>query len=423
MLRTAKSVGAVEGGARPKLHNTRMQRGVQGEMGYCGGDGEDGSRVGNIVHPFAASWYTGAERTDEIVGSEFLEGERMLFGNVRGMVVCSLLWTAGSAVAQTPRTAPFADNLEATVALAFAPGDTSRVFVLGRFGEITIHDAVTGVRRAQPFIDLYPLVCCHNNSNMVGLTFDPNYATNGYFYVHYQGIPTESVVARYRVTANPDVADPSSGTIVHRLPRGAFSHNGGSIEFSPVDGYLYIPTGDSGNGVVADPENAAQSLSSGMGKVLRIDPSGDDFPADPDRNYRIPPSNPFVNTPGALPEIWATGFRNPFQSTFDRATGDFWVADVGQDVQEEIDLQPANSAGGLNYGWKCREGDGCSGYGGCDCNSPGLTGPIYTYSHALGARSRAGGCTGAVRSLRCKGGMCTRTTARASYTRCGGLAA
>lgn len=284
----------------------------------------------------------------------------------------------------------FTSNVEAPVAVAYAPGDASRVFVLGRFGKITIHDATTGAARPGPFVDLLPLVCCSANANMVGLAFDPDYAHNGYFYVHYQGVPTESVVSRYRVTSDPDVADANSGVVILKTPRSAFGHNGGAIGFSPVDGYLYVPTGDSGNGAVADPANAAQNLASPLGKVLRVDVGGDDFPLDADRNYRVPATNPFVGIAGAMPEIWALGHRNPYQSTFDRMTGDYYVADVGQDLREEVNVQPANSAGGLNYGWKCVEGDVCSGYGGCDCMSPQLVSPIHVYDHTVGC-SIAGG--------------------------------
>ncbi|QQS09715.1 MAG: PQQ-dependent sugar dehydrogenase [Phycisphaerales bacterium] len=304
--------------------------------------------------------------------------------------IASSLVLTGSLAAQQAQIVLFADNLEAPVAVAFAPGDTTRVFVLGQFGEITIHDAATGVRRPQPFIDLQPLVCCFVNSNMVGLAFDPNYATNGYFYVHYQGIPTESVVARYQVTANPDIADPNSATVIIKTVRDGFAHIGGAIAFSPIDGYLYIPTGDSGNGFEADPDNRAQDPTSLYGKVLRVDPSIDDFPADPNKHYRIPPTNPFVGVAGVLPEIWALGLRNPFQSSFDRGTGEYYIADVGQNAREEINRQAPDSTGGLNYGWRCREGEICSGYGGCDCNLPALVGPIHTYTHAVGCSISGG---------------------------------
>jgi glucose/arabinose dehydrogenase len=299
----------------------------------------------------------------------------------------ALIFTAH---AQVPRAQLFADNLEAPVAVAFAPGDASRVFVLGRFGKISIHDTTTGVQRPQLFIDLFPLVCCHGNANMVGLTFDPNYSTNGFFYVHYQGLINESVVARFHVTANPDIADPNSATIIHKAPRIRFGHNGGAIEFSPVDGFLYIPTGDGGNGATADPLNEAQSLSSPLGKILRINPNVDAFPADPNKHYSIPANNPFLSTPGALPELWAVGLRNPYQSTFDRANGDYYIADVGQDALEEIDIQPAASTGGQNYGWRCREGNACSPYGGCTCTAGGFAEPIYVYEHTLGCSISGG---------------------------------
>jgi glucose/arabinose dehydrogenase len=277
----------------------------------------------------------------------------------------------------------FAQGLEEPVCAAFAPGDTSRLFVLGRFGRIWIIETRPGSVRATPFIDLLPLVCCHPNANMAGLAFDPDYATNGYFYVHYQGVSGYSAVDRYTRSANPDVADPGTARTVIRTPRVAFGHNGGWIGFSPVNHLLYVTEGDSGSGVASDPEGASQNMDDLRGKMLRIDPRGDDFPSDSNRNYHVPASNPFVGRAGA-DEIWASGLRNPFMASFDRLTGDLWIGDVGQDTREEVDVQPFASVGGENYGWRCAEGDVCTGLPGCVCPNAGFTAPLWAYAHGDG---------------------------------------
>jgi glucose/arabinose dehydrogenase len=158
------------------------------------------------------------------------------------------------------------------------------------------------------------------------------------------------------------------------------NHNGGWLEFGP-DGYLYVAQGDGGSG--NDPWGAignGQNINVLLGKMLRIDPSGDDFPGDPANNYSIPVDNPFVGIAGA-DEIWAWGLRNPWRNSFDRLTGDLYIADVGQNVIEEINFQPVSSVGGENYGWRCMEGFNCTGLSGCTCNAPALELPFQTYTH------------------------------------------
>ncbi|HEY3392945.1 MAG TPA: PQQ-dependent sugar dehydrogenase [Lacipirellulaceae bacterium] len=191
-----------------------------------------------------------------------------------------------------------------------------------------------------------------NEQGLLGLAFDPDYATNGYFYVNYTGADNSLNVRRYRVLGDPalsNVADPDSGHTILRIPKEPTWHNGGWIDFGPNDGYLYITTGDPGGG------NAQLISTSLHGKILRVDVRSDAFPADPARNYSIPPSNPFVGREG-LDEIWAYGLRNPWRASFDRATGDLWINDVGELLREEVNIQPAGSAGGENYGWPHREG-------------------------------------------------------------------
>lgn len=281
-----------------------------------------------------------------------------------------------------------AQGLEEPVTIAAAPNDPSRVFLLERWGRIKIIETATDTIRPTPFLDFSSVVGTEGNANSVGLVFDPQYATNGYFYVHYAGSSSFSTVARYQVSNDPNVANASSATIIFRCPRGAYGHDGGSIGFGP-DGYLYITEGDSGNGVVADPENAAQNLSDRRGKMHRIDIRGDDFPADANANYRVPSNNPFASTSNRA-SVWAYGLRNPFQASFDRATGDFWITDIGQNDREEINFQPAGFAGGANYGWRCVEGDLCTGLSGCACPLAGATAPILAYGHNVGCSISGG---------------------------------
>ncbi|MBZ0172726.1 MAG: PQQ-dependent sugar dehydrogenase, partial [Phycisphaerales bacterium] len=164
------------------------------------------------------------------------------------------------------------------------------------------------------------------------------------------------------------------------------NHNGGWIGFGP-DGYLYIGMGDGGS--ANDPGNRAQDITDQLlGKMLRLDVDGDDFPGDATRNYAIPPSNPFVGVTGD-DEIWAYGLRNPWRNAFDRATGDFWMGDVGQNAIEEIDFQPANSNGGENYGWRCYEGNNPFITGGC-APANTMVFPIHTYTHSSGCSVSGG---------------------------------
>src|SRR5262249_27712296 len=217
--------------------------------------------------------------------------------------------------------------------------------------------------------------------------------SNGFFYVDYTRVSDgATVVARYQVSAgDPNVADPDSAEIVLIQPQPGGDHNGGTVAFGP-DGYLYISIGD--GGCCGDPFHTAQDLGTWLGKILRVDINGDDFPGDPNRNYAVPPDNPFVNDPNALDEIWAYGVRNPWRCSFDRSTGDFFIGDVGQDTWEEVDFQPAASSGGENYGWSVLEGMHCYNDdppGSCDeFLNGGSTLPILEYNHNVGCSVTGG---------------------------------
>jgi glucose/arabinose dehydrogenase len=225
---------------------------------------------------------------------------------------------------------------------------------------------------------------------LLGLAFDPNYsvvgsAGYGRFFVDYIDPNTnQTVIASYRTNGNALVADPGTRVEIMRIdqtPAGQSNHKAGWIGFKPGDSNnLYIATGDGGSG--NDPNNQAQNKNILLGKMLRININGDDF-ADPNINYSIPATNPFVGQAGARGEIFAYGLRNPFRNGFDRLTGDLWIADVGQGQREEIDFIAAASAGGQNFGWRIREGE-IATPGISDPPVAGLIGPTLTYNHTFG---------------------------------------
>jgi len=269
--------------------------------------------------------------------------------------------------------------------ITHAPGDANRLFVLEKTGRIRIIDLTTNTLLTTPFLDIDALVdgtaALNEERGLLGLAFDPDYANNGQFYVFYTG-PSTNVLRRYNVSANPNVADSASGVTMISISDPFSNHNGGWLGFGP-DGNLYIGTGDGGSG--NDPNGNGQNLNVLLGKMLRIKPTvGGAAPY-----YTIPASNPFVGVAGD-DLIWSYGLRNPWRCSFDRETGDLWIADVGQNAVEELNFQPANAAGGRNYGWRCTEGTSCTGLSGCTCNGATLTPPIRTHAHSSG--TNAGFC-------------------------------
>lgn len=284
------------------------------------------------------------------------------------------------------------EGLQRPVWVTAPPGDFHRVFVLEQPGRIRI--VRDGALLETPFLDIDPIVLggvsLFDERGLLGLAFHPEYAENGLFYVYYSALNNNTVLARYQVSADADVADPNSALIMMTFvqPPGFPNHKCGWLAFGP-DGFLYIGAGDGGS--ANDPGGRAQDITNQwLGKLLRIDVNGDDFPEDASRNYAVPTGNPFVGLVGD-DEIWAYGLRNPWRNSFDPETGELFIADVGQDVQEEINIQPAFSPGGQNYGWRCMEGNLCTGLSGCTCNAPNLTLPIHTYNHVDGRCSITGG--------------------------------
>jgi glucose/arabinose dehydrogenase len=231
--------------------------------------------------------------------------------------------------------------------VGIAHANDARLFVVEKAGVIRIV-LPDGSVNLDPFLSISDRVrSSGGEQGLLGLAFHPDYQSNGRFFVNYTDASSATVVSEFQVSANPDIADPDSEAIVFTHPQPWDNHNGGDLRFGP-DGYLYIAMGDGGSG--GDPDNYAQNSQSLLGKILRFD-------MDTSGQYSIPPDNPFVNNPEFRDEIWALGLRNPWRISFDGETGDFWISDVGQSAREEINFQPASSAGGENYGWRCYEGN------------------------------------------------------------------
>jgi glucose/arabinose dehydrogenase len=288
---------------------------------------------------------------------------------------------------QTYSTAVIA-GIYGPVFATHVPNDMTRLFVAEVWsGSIQVVDLATRLKLPQPFLTLPDLtVPLSTEQGLLGLAFDPGYATNGYFYVDFTGPDNSVIVRRYRVLGDPatsNIADPASGVTILSISKAEEWHNGGWIGFGPNDGYLYVNIGD-------PTLNNSQDITDNLqGKILRLDVAGDDFPEDATRNYAIPPTNPFVGIEGD-DEIWAFGLRNPWRASFDRVTGDLWINDVGQAAREEINFQSADSPGGENYAWPRREGT-VTGYDDGEL-LPGDVEPVYDYPH-IGPDPRYTGST------------------------------
>lgn len=256
-----------------------------------------------------------------------------------------------------------------------------RLFVVSREGRIYVVNPDATVR-STPFLDIRSKISgTGGEEGLLSMAFSPDYATSGKFYVDYTsnaGGQLHSVLEQYKVSSDPNIADASSAFTILTQDQPYNNHNGGNLMFGP-DGYLYVNFGDGGSG--GDPQGNGQNKTTFLGKILRIDVSN----ATAQNPYTIPATNPFYNAadPNIKKEIWAYGVRNPWRSSFDRLTGDLWIADVGQSKIEEIDFAPSGDVGGHNYGWNIMEGDQCYNPS-TGCNTSGLTLPIYTYTHAVG---------------------------------------
>lgn len=276
------------------------------------------------------------------------------------------------------RLEPVVMGLEQPLGIVNAGDGSGRLFVLEKGGKVRILQ--DGELAAEPFLDISDKVTTNSERGLLGLAFAPNYADTGLFYVDYTDLNGDTVVAEYRVSADPAKADAGSEVILLTIPQPESNHNGGHLAFGP-DGDLYIGTGDGGG--AGDRHGAignGQNLDTLLGKLLRIE-VGTEVGAG--SSYAVPTDNPFVGTDGARPEIWAYGLRNPWRFSFDTQTGDLYIGDVGQNAYEEVDFQAADSGGGQNYGWRVMEGFHCFDPKN-NCDETGLTLPGIEYPHSEG---------------------------------------
>jgi glucose/arabinose dehydrogenase len=278
---------------------------------------------------------------------------------------------------------PVASGFSRPLYVTHAGDGSGRLFVVEQSGAIRVIKDSTVL--GQPFLDVSGLISRqaleggYTERGLLGLAFHPDYAENGLFYINYTDLNGHTVISRYTVSAdNPDRADATSAAPLLFVEQPYANHNGGHLAFGP-DGYLYISLGDGGSG--GDPLGSGQNLATLLGKILRIDVTIAE-------GYSIPPDNPFVGRADARPEIWAWGLRNVWRFSFDRATGDLYLADVGQNQWEEVNFQPAASAGGENYGWNAYEGTHV--YSGQPAASA-VVAPVLEYNHSAGRCSVTGG--------------------------------
>jgi len=262
--------------------------------------------------------------------------------------------------------------------LTHAGDGSQRVFIVEKPGLIKV--ASGGRVQPEPFLDIRSRVRSQESERgLLGLAFHPDFRKNGRFYVDYTNLDGNTVISEFKVTSDPNKADPASERILLTIQQPAANHNGGQILFGP-DGYLYIGMGD--GGAAGDPWGNAQNKGVLLGKILRIDVDGG-------APYGVPKDNPFVNQASARPEIWAYGLRNPWRFSFDRLTGDLYIADVGQNKWEEIDFVPSGSAGGLNFGWDLMEGSHPFELKN-DTDVQNLVSPVVEYGHNLGCSVTGG---------------------------------
>jgi glucose/arabinose dehydrogenase len=289
------------------------------------------------------------------------------------ILLCILNFTFGQNLSLQSFGTGFTQPVEITHA-----GD-SRLFVVEQTGRIKILNT-NGSVNATPFLNISSIVSNGFERGLLGLAFHPNYASNGYFFVNYTNTAGNTVIARYSVSGNADIAD-TTGQILLTITQPYSNHNGGSIKFGP-DGYLYIGMGDGGS--AGDPGNRAQNINDNLGKMLRIDVNSTIAPY-----YIIPPTNPYVGIAGN-DEIWAIGLRNPWKFSFDKSTGDLWIADVGQSVFEEVN-KVSPSLANVNYGWRCFEANSVYNNTGNCATITGTTAPLVEVNHSTGACSITGG--------------------------------
>ena len=270
--------------------------------------------------------------------------------------------------------------------VASAPLDPNRIFITEQPGRIRVVDG--GRLLEQPFLDIHERVSCCDERGLLSVVFDRDYDRNGRFFVDYTNVSGDTVISRFRVTDDPDRADPASEQILITIDQPFANHNGGLLAFGP-DGFLYCGMGDGGS--ANDPRENAQNDQSLLGKLLRFDVAVEGPPF-----YAVPASNPHAERGDRFGLVWAKGLRNPWRFSFDRATGDLYIGDVGQADREEVDVQPAASSGGENYGWDVYEGNRCNDpaplFPACPVPPPAdFKFPVLEYTHGDGNCSITGG--------------------------------
>ena len=353
-------------------------------IGGAGGDRLEGNAGDNVIRARSGGdRVSGRGGDDQIAGGH---GRDTLFGGDGDDLIFGCGGSDGRPGSDAIAVRPVAEGFAQPVYATAAPGDDPRrLYVVEmKTGRIEILDTRTGEINDRPFLDLPDdLLSPNNEQGLLGLAFHPDYATNGRFFVFITNADGDVELRSYRRSpADPDRAVAGSGDVILRIDRdnGGHNHDGGWIGFGP-DGMLYATVGDEGFG--GDQSNNGQNLASLWGKILRIDVDGDDF-AGEGRDYAIPADNPFVGRAGR-DEVWALGLRSPWRASFDRETGDFWLGDVGQDRREEINVVRAGHRGGVNFGWKVKEGDlvyDDTVPGNPRPGSPALTAPLLDYPHA-----------------------------------------
>jgi len=305
---------------------------------------------------------------------------------MRRLLPCLLLLIACNGFLDTPKPPSGAPslfligNFNSPVYVTAPPGDSARLFVVEQGGTIRVlhHDTT----RTRPFLNITSRVLSGGERGLLSMAFHPQYATNGRFYVYYTNSNGDIRIVRFNVSSDPDSANPATADTVLKIPHPVNNnHNGGQLQFGP-DGMLWAATGDGGGG--GDPDGNGQDKHALLGKLLRVDVNGAS-------GYVIPPDNPGVTDTSFAPEVWSYGLRNPWRFSFDRQKGDLYIADVGQNLWEEVDVAPAASQAGrgANYGWNIMEGNHC--YNASSCNTAGLTLPVTEYIHSFGACSITGG--------------------------------
>ncbi len=310
---------------------------------------------------------------------------RRLGGLLGAMAILLSFGSTGVSGAVGVSLTPVVSGLSSPVQVTYAPDGSGRLFVVEQGGKVRVVKA--GVLLPTPFIDIHDRLATGGERGLLGIAFHPSFATNGKFYLYFTRKGDGDIaINEYRRSSNPDIATHAAIRRIITIDHPYSNHNGGHMAFGR-DGYLYIGTGDGGSS--GDPGNRAQSLDSLLGKMLRINPNG----TLGTRQYKIPKSNPYVGRAGRN-EIWSRGLRNPWGWSFDRATGDLWIADVGQNRYEEVDrslvnTKPTSGGKGVNYGWRIMEGRHCYRPS-TGCRTTGLKFPVVEYSHSQGCSVTGG---------------------------------